>query len=412
MSFIDAFAVALTALRVNALRSFLAILGVVIGVGAVIATVAMAEGARIAVENQINSLGANVLMLRPGSADRGGRRGGGGTAIFFSDADVEALRDEIPEVAGASGVIFTNGIPAVSEFDNWTTNVQGVHPDYFEIRDWPMADGDAFNEADTARGARVIVLGQTAAAELFPDGGAVGSTVRMNNVPVTVLGVLSERGQTTFGQDQDDIIFVPASTLRDRITGMNWPGVRDPVFMIWIEIVAGADMQRAEQDIEELMRLRRDLQPGTEDNFTLRNMAEAIEARNETERVLGFMLAAVGGISLVVGGIGIMNIMLVSVTERTREIGLRLAVGARRRDIRFQFLFEAVALCLAGGVLGLGFGLAAAFGLERLASIDVGVSAMSALVAIGASATVGVLFGFYPAHRASRLDPIEALRHE
>ena len=412
MSFTAALMVAVTALRINALRSFLAILGVVIGVGAVITTISMAEGSRQAVREQINSMGANVLMLRPGSADRGGRRGGAGTSRFFSDSDVEALRDQVPAVAGASGIIFSNGISTVSEFDNWTTNIQGVNADYFEIRDWPLAEGAAFTGADLERGARVVVLGRTAAGELFPQGGAVGATVRMNDVPMTVLGVLSERGQSSWGQDQDDVIFVPVTTLRDRITGMNWPGVRDPVFMIWIEVAAGASMSWAEQDIAELMRVRRELPPGAEDNFTLRNMADTIEARNETERVLSFSLAAMGSISLLVGGIGIMNIMLVSVTERTREIGLRLAVGARRSDVRFQFLLEAVALCLVGGVLGIAAGLGAALTLERLADIDMGVSALSAVVAVAASAGVGVIFGFYPALRASRLDPIEALRHE
>ena len=412
MSPLAAIGAALLALRVNALRSVLAMLGVIIGVTAVITTVAMAEGARRAVEDQIAGLGANALMLRPGSADRGGRRGGSGSAPWFSDADTEALRTQTGSVAAAAGVIFSQNLTAVSEFDNWTTNTQGAHPDYFEVRDWPIAEGRLYTAAEDERSARVVVLGQTSARELFPDGGAVGAVIRINRVPVEVVGILSERGQSSFGQDQDDIIFVPNATLRDRLMGWRFPGVRDPVFMIWLEIAPGIDMDLAIEEINDVMRERRDIRPGQPDDFSVRNFAEFIEARNETERILGLMLAVVGAVTLIVGGIGIMNIMLVSVTERTREIGLRLAVGARRRDIRNQFLVEALVLCFAGGLVGLALGVVSAFAVGDILDTRVGVDESAALVAILASAAVGVSFGFYPALRASRLDPIEALRHE
>ena len=351
-------------------------------------------------------------MLRPGSADRGGRRGGSGSAPWFSDADVEALRTQTGSVAAAAGVIFSQNLTAVSEFDNWTTNTQGAHPDYFEVRDWPIAEGRLYTAAEDERSARVVVLGQTSARELFPDGGAVGAVIRINRVPVEVVGILSERGQSSFGQDQDDIIFVPNATLRDRLMGWRFPGVRDPVFMIWLEIAPGIDMDLAIEEINDVMRERREIRPGQPDDFSVRNFAEFIEARNETERILGLMLAVVGAVTLIVGGIGIMNIMLVSVTERTREIGLRLAVGARRRDIRNQFLVEALVLCFAGGLVGLALGVVSAFAVGDILDTRVGVDGSAALVAILASAAVGVGFGFYPALRASRLDPIEALRHE
>ncbi|MEO1040386.1 MAG: ABC transporter permease [Pseudomonadota bacterium] len=412
MSPLAAIAAALLALRVNALRSVLAMLGVIIGVTAVITTVAMAQGARQAVEDQISSLGANSLMMRPGSANRGGRRGGGGSATWFSDADAEALRTETASIAAAAGVIQTNNVTAVSEFENWTTTTQGAHPDFFEVRDWPIAEGRFYTGAENERGARVVVLGRTTANELFPDGGAIGSTIRMNRVPLEVVGILSVRGQSSRGQDQDDVVFTPTTTLRDRLVNWRFPGVRDPVFMIWLEVAPGVDMDVATEEINDLMRERRGIRPGQQDDFAVLNFAEFIQARNETERILGVMLAVVGAVTLIVGGIGIMNIMLVSVTERTREIGLRLAVGARRRDIRNQFLVEALVLCFAGGLMGLALGVAAAFGVGNVLDTQVGVDGSAALVAILASAAVGVGFGFYPALRASRLDPIEALRHE
>ncbi len=417
MSLLAALAVALTALRVNALRSFLAILGVIIGVAAVIATVSLAQGAAQAVEDSIASLGSNSLNIRAGADQRGGRSSGAGTAEPFSSDDADALRRDLPVIVAASGTVQGNA-RAVVDGVNWPTQILGAHPDYVEVRDWEIAEGRLYTAVENERGARVAVIGQTVINELFPSGGWLGATVRLNGQPFEIIGRLAPRGQSSFGQDQDDIILAPISTVRDRVVGFERAGVRDPVQTIWVEIASGEDMDAAIAEIEDYLRVRRGIDPGAEDDFSVRNFAEFIRAFNETENVLGLLLAAAGIITLLVGGIGIMNVMLVSVTERTREIGLRLAVGARRADIRNQFLIESVVLCSVGGVIGLLIGVGASLGLEQFGSVigvtdfNVEVDFTIAIVAIIASSAVGVVFGFYPALRASSLDPIEALRHE
>jgi putative ABC transport system permease protein len=399
---------ALIALRLNVLRSVLTTLGIIIGVASVIVMSAIGSGASKQIEDQIASLGTNQLTIFPGSANVGGRQGGFGSAPPLSEKDIRALREGVTGISAISGNLEGSTNVVVGNA-NWVTRVQGVGAEIQQVRDWPVAQGRFFDAIEASTGQKLVVLGATVARELFGAGDALGSTVRLNNAPFQVIGVLTEKGQAG-GRDQDDILMVPLATARSRLVGR--VNVPDQVGQILVKVDDRYDIAEVQTDIERVLRERRRITADKPNNFNIRNFAEFLETRNQTAKTLGLLLAATAAISLVVGGIGIMNIMLVSVTERTREIGLRMAIGARGSDILGQFLTEAVLLCMVGGLIGLLLGVTVAFLMSTLLDWPMYISPWVVLVAIGASAFVGVVFGFVPARRAAALNPIDALRYE
>ncbi len=410
MSFLATLRIALAALRVNKLRSALTMLGIVIGVGAVIAMTAIGAGAQARVEDQIKSLGSNLIIVLPGNLTSGGVRMGFGSQLTLSEDDATALPREIaeievaaPQLRGAGQVVYGNS--------NWSTQILGVTSDYLIAREWPLVSGRAFTAAEQDGAAKVALLGQTVARTLFGESDAVGEIVRIRNVPHEVIGVLDRKGQSMIGQDQDDVVLIPISTARKRVLGGRQVHNRN-VSSITVKVRAGADVGQAEQLMRDLLRQRHKLQANQEDDFFVRNLSEVLAAQEASSKVLAILLAAIASVSLVVGGIGIMNIMLVSVTERTREIGLRMAVGARGRDILMQFLVEAVTLSLIGGLVGIVLGAIASVAVGAFAGWRTELGAGSVLLAFGFAAAIGVFFGFYPARKAARLAPIDALRHE
>ena len=401
--------IALRALFRNKMRSFLTMLGIIIGVAAVIAMVAIGEGAKAQVESSFAAMGTNVLILLPGATTSGGASGGFGSQPTLTWDDLKAIQTELDAVRYAAPALRSTA-QLVSEEQNWSTSITGTAPDYFAIRSWPVGKGVAITQADIEGGAKVVVLGETVANKLFgPNADPIGQAVRIKNIPFEVIGVAARKGQSPTGQDYDDAAFIPYTTFLAKIQGGLKKYLNGTIF---IGASSAADVSRAETQVTSLLRERHHLQAGEDDDFSVRNLTEIAGAQQQGTQTLTTLLASVAAVSLLVGGIGIMNIMLVSVTERTREIGVRMAIGAKPRHILAQFLVEALALSVAGGLVGIGLGtfvsqrLAAQFGWPTLIRPDV------TLIAVGFSAIVGVGFGLYPARKASKLDPIQALRFE
>jgi len=410
MNALAAFRSALRALAANKLRSVLTMLGIIIGVGAVITMIAVGRGATERVQEQMKGLGSNIMLVLPGGVTAGGVRLGAQTGQALTEEDAIAIAREIPEVQVAAPTLRT-GAQVVVGNTNWSTSIFGTTNDYLEAREWALASGRMFEAAEIAGSAKVAIIGQTVAQQLFGDADPLDQVIRVKKVPVTIVGLLEKKGQNSMGQDQDDVVVVPMTTFRNRVQGSS-AGRLKRIGSVSVKVRAGEDMKAVEESIKELLRQRFKVQPGADDPFSIRNLTEILQAQEASSRVMTLLLAAVAGISLVIGGIGIMNIMLVSVTERTREIGLRMAVGARGKDILTQFLIEAVTLSLIGGAIGIVIGGASTWAVGQFAGWQVSITAASIVLAAGFSAFVGIFFGFYPARRASRLLPIQALRYE
>jgi putative ABC transport system permease protein len=396
---------AFRALRRNKMRSFLTMLGIIIGVAAVIAMLAIGQGAEFSVEQQITSLGTNVLIVLPGSQNTSGLRQGAGTMTNLTEDDALAIQRECPAVALLSPGTRSGG-QVIAGNMNWATGIEGTGPDYLEIRKWGIEYGEFYTDQDVKGAAKVCVLGKTVADALFPESSPVGQNVRIRNVPFKVIGVLSKKGQNAMGQDQDDVILAPYTTVTRRLTW--YPYLRQ----ILVSASSPANIPVAQKEITELLRMRHKIMGYDSDDFTIRNQADLANAATATSEILTILLASIASVSLLVGGIGIMNIMLVSVTERTREIGIRMSVGARGRDILTQFLIEALVLSLLGGITGIILGVAGSSAISTFAKWPTIITAFSIILSFGFSIAIGIFFGFYPARKAALLNPIDALRYE
>ena len=400
--------ISLRALRVNKMRSALTMLGIIIGVGAVIAMLAVGTGASERISQQIASIGSNLIIILPGSTTSGGLRMGMGSqpTLTKDDADAiqkecSAVQDVAPVLNGAAQIVYGN--------QNWSTGVYGTTPSMLNIRDWPLASGRPFTDQDVKSATKVCLLGQTVVENLFGSIDPIGQVLRIKKVPFTVIGILDKKGQSPQGQDQDDTVYIPVTTAQKKIFGTTFPGM---VRTIMVKAKSTEDLDTAEKQITELLRQRHRIGPKKENDFTVRNLTQIMQVAEQSTKVMTLLLGAIASVSLLVGGIGIMNIMLVSVTERTREIGIRMAVGAKTWDIRLQFIIEALTLSLIGGVAGIIAGISGSQIISAFAGWSTIVSVLSIFLAFGFSGLVGIFFGFYPAYKASLLNPIDALRYE
>ncbi len=396
------------ALRVNKMRSALTMLGIIIGVGAVIAMLAVGTGASRRISEYISKMGSNLLMIVPGTTTAGGVRMGSGTQPTLTLADAEAILKESRAVSDVAPVL--SGVAqVVYGHQNWSTGVVGTTPGMLNVRDWPLASGRFFTQQDVKSATKVCLLGQTVVEDLFGDMDPIGQVIRIKKIPFIVIGVLAPKGQSPQGQDQDDTIYVPVTTAQKKLFGTTFPGM---VRTIMVKAKSTEDLASAEKQVNELLRQRHRIGPKQDNDFTVRNLTQFMQTQEQSTKVMTLLLGAIASVSLLVGGIGIMNIMLVSVTERTREIGIRMAIGAKTWDIRLQFIIEALILSLIGGVAGIIAGISASEIISALAGWATVVSPFAILTAFGFSGLVGIFFGFYPAYKASLLDPIEALRYE
>jgi len=403
--FNNIFRVAIRSILKNRMRSLLTSLGIIIGVSAVIVMVAIGSGSQKQIENQLGSMGTNMLVVFPSWSQAGGVSRGAGSRNRFTLKDVELIEQKQTLLSGVSPMINSNA-QIVGGSGNWATSINGVSADYLDIRSWPLASGQFFTSADLRSRKKVAVIGKTIADQLFADTDPIGQQIRIRNTPFVIVGVLSSKGQNPMGRDQDDIILAPSTTVLYRLKG------GEHVDMIYTSAINADQMTVAQEEVETLMREAHNIKPGQDDDFMVRNQAELIETATATAKVMTTLLGSIAGVSLIVGGIGIMNIMLVSVTERTREIGIRLSVGARSSDILTQFLVEAIVLSCTGGIIGvaLAFGIAAV--MEKLSPVAVLIEPSIVMLAFSFAALIGIFFGFYPARKAAMLNPIDAVRHQ
>ena len=408
MNLIDVLGSSFASLRGNWLRSILTALGVIIGISAVIVMVAIGQGTQSRLDETISRLGSNRMDISSAGGRQGGARMAAGSQATLTESDAEAIRKSVPNVSYV-GMSVRGGAQVVYGAENWSTSVYGVNQDFMTINNYNVIEGETFTERDVQAGAKVLLIGKTTREKLFGDADPIGQTMRVSRVPFKVIGILVERGQSGWGGDQDDVVMMPISTAKRRVLGGE-VNLGDSVQQISVSVDRPENLKFVETELAMLLRQRHKIGPGAQDDFQIRNLAEIISARTETTRLMSLLLGAVALISLIVGGIGIMNIMLVSVTERIREIGLRLAVGASPNAIRSQFMAEAMMISLGGGIIGIVLGIAATYAAAELSALPVVLSADIIFIATGFSVATGLFFGFYPAHKAAQLDPIEALR--